>query len=155
MNNVNSTLCCEYILEIDQQEEADEIGEVSNSAQMFSEEEELLFSHHFENRYDLLGPKYIRQLRIHHPIAATVLSETSTAGLLEGPSVTPVSINLQSSPVIKNSTPHYSVAQPPTDPALIDQSDPSGTTSSTGQVSMSKHSPLAELTSTPRINQDQ
>jgi len=57
MNNVNSRLFCEYILEIDEQEEVDEIGEVSNSAQMFSEEEELLFSHRFENGYDLLGPR--------------------------------------------------------------------------------------------------
>jgi len=118
---------------------------VSYSALTFSAEEDLLFSRCFENGYDLPDPKYIRWLRIHHPIAANALSETSTAGLLEGPSVTPVSVNLQSSPVVENSTPHHSVAQPPTDPALTDQSDPSGTPSSTAQVSMPKCSPLAEL----------
>jgi len=111
MRNVNSSLFCEYILEIDEQEEADEIGEVSNSALMFSAEE-LLFSRRFENGYDLPDPQYIRWLKIHHPIAGSFLPETSTAGLLEGPSVTPVSINPQSSPVVENSTPHHSVAQP-------------------------------------------
>jgi len=89
MSNVYSSLFYEYILEIDEQEEADEIGEVSNSALTFSAE---LFSRRFENGYDLPDPKYIRWLRIHYPIAANVLSETSTGGLLEGPSVTPVSI---------------------------------------------------------------
>jgi len=150
ISNVNSSLFCEYILEIDEQEEAGEIGEVSNSAPMFAAEEELLFSRRFENRYDLPDPKYIRWLRIHHPIATSVLSETSTADLLEGPSVTTVSVNPQSSPVVRNSTPHHSVAQPPTEPALRDQSDSSGAPSSTGQVSMPKCLSLAELVNTPK-----
>jgi len=49
MNNVNSSLFYEYILEIDEQEEADEICEVSNSALTFSAEKDLLFSRRFEN----------------------------------------------------------------------------------------------------------
>jgi len=103
----------EYILEIDEQEEADEIGEVSNSALTFSAEEDLLLSRRFENGYDLPDPKYIRC--IIQLLQMFCLRHQQQVSLK-----VPVYVNLQSSPVVENSTPHHSVAQPPTDPALTD-----------------------------------
>ena len=44
-------------------------------------EEEKLYSHRFENGYDLYDPKYIRWLSIHHPIAASVISNEPEADL--------------------------------------------------------------------------
>ena len=157
ISNSNSLLSCEYILGIDEQEETGGIGEVSNDTLVFSAGEELLFSRRFENGYDLPDPKYISWLRIHHPIAASVLSETSTtAGLLEGSTstVSPVSVDPQTSPVDENSIPHHSVPLPPTDQVLTDQSCPSSTPISAEPVSIPKRSPLAELVNTPRINKD-
>ena len=149
-------------LEVDEQEEVEGIDVLSNNVSIearFSAEEEL-YTRRFENGYDSSDPKYERWLRIHHPIAASVRSEALMTGLLEGPSVTPIHVNLQlvqsdqKNRVVESSTPRHSVPQSSTRLALTDEPIPSGTPSSTGSVSTPRCSPLAKLVNTPRITQD-
>ncbi|XP_065902929.1 uncharacterized protein [Dysidea avara] len=149
--------------EVDEQEEVEGIDVLSSNVSIearFSAEEEELYTRHFENGYDLSDPKYERWLRIHHPIAASVRSEALMTGLLEGPSVTPVYVNLQlvqsdqENRVVESSIPRRSVPQSSSHLALTDEPIPSGTPSSTGSVSTPRCSPLAELVNTPRITQD-
>ena len=159
--NSNSAYINFYLLDIDEQEVFNGIYEDSHSAPLFSAEEEVLFSRRFENGYDLPDPKYLSWLRMHHPIAASVLSETVSTGPFGGPRVTPVHVNIQSDPVIE-SLPIANVdSSPIVDNSLIVEDSPvvetpvplrsvthstsilSATPSSTGSVSLPKRSPLA------------
>ena len=71
-------------LGIDEPEVVSGIDDASHNVPMFSAEEEVLFARRFENGYDLPDPKYLSWLMIHHPIAASVLSETEATGLFGG-----------------------------------------------------------------------
>jgi len=144
------TIC---IIGVDEEEEVE-------GTEFFTLEEEERYTRRFDNGYDLPDPKYERWLRIHHPIAASVLSQSVTTSLLEGSSATPVHINLQLVPPVQqsrnddSSTSHSLVEQSSSSLPLTDQAMLSGTPSSTGSVSGPKRSPLAELVNTPRISQD-
>jgi len=64
---------------------------------IFSEEEEKLYSLWYENGYDLYDPKYIRWLSINHPLADIVRSNEPVADFFTTQVVTPVHIDLPAS----------------------------------------------------------